>query len=121
MPLRRPTDDSRAISQAALMCLAGIYQPGYRYAKAGVMLLSLQDAGVGQDELDLEDDADAARDAGSPRLMQAIDAVNQRYGRGAVLLASGGLAGEHRAWSMRQERKTPAYTTCWADMPVVRA
>ncbi len=121
MPLRRPTDDSRAISQAALLGLASIYQPGYRYAKAGVMLLSLQDAGVGQGELDLEDDGDAADDAGSPRLMQALDAVNKRYGRGAVLLASAGLAGEHRAWSMRQERKTPGYTTCWADMPVVRA
>jgi DNA polymerase V len=28
VPLRRPTDDSRAISQAALMGLASIYQPG---------------------------------------------------------------------------------------------
>jgi DNA polymerase V len=121
VPLRRPTDDSRAISQAALLGLASIYQPGYRYAKAGVMLLSLQDAGVRQGELDLEDEGDAARDAGSPRLMQALDAVNKRYGRGAMLLASTGLAGEHRLWGMRQERKTPGYTTCWADMPVVRA
>jgi DNA polymerase V len=101
--------------------LASIYQPGYRYAKAGVMLLSLQDAGVGQGELDLKDEGDAARDAGSPRLMQALDAFNKRYGRGAVLLASAGLAGEHRLWGMRQERKTPGYTTYWADIPVVRA
>ena len=41
-----PTDDSRAISQAALMGLASIYQPGYRYAKAGVMHLALNDARV---------------------------------------------------------------------------
>ncbi|MEO8599386.1 MAG: Y-family DNA polymerase [bacterium] len=121
VPLRRPTNDSRAISQAALIGLACIYQQGYSYAKAGVILLSLQDAGVEQGELALEDEGDAARDAGSPRLMQALDAVNNRYGRGAVLLASAGLAGESRAWSMRQERKTPGYTTCWADMPLVRA
>ncbi|MEI8031247.1 MAG: DUF4113 domain-containing protein [Comamonadaceae bacterium] len=26
-----------------------------------------------------------------------------------------------RAWSMKQERRTPEYTSCWADMPVARA
>ena len=121
VPLRRPTDDSRAISQAALMGLASIYQPGYRYAKAGVMLLALNDASVDQGELALEDDAALLREAEGPRLMQALDAVNQRYGRGALLLASAGLAGDLRVWGMKQERKTPGYTTCWADMPVVRA
>jgi DNA polymerase V len=121
VPLRRPTDDSRAISQAALMGLASIYQPGYRYAKAGVMLLALNDASIEQGELALEDDACLLREAEGPRLMQALDAVNQRYGRGALLLASAGLAGDLRVWGMKQERKTPGYTTCWADMPVVRA
>jgi DNA polymerase V len=121
VPLRRPTDDSRSINQAALLGLASIFQPGYRYAKAGVMLLSLQDARERQSELDLEDEVDAVRDTGTPKLMQALDALNTRYGRGAVLLASAGLAGEKRLWSMRQERKTPGYTTCWEDMPVARA
>ena len=121
VPLRRPTDDSRAISQAALMGLASIYQPGYRYAKAGVMLLGLNDASVDQQELALEDDTSLLREAEGPRLMQALDAVNKRYGRGSLLLASAGLAGDRRVWGMKQERKTPGYTTCWADMPVVRA
>lgn len=121
VPLRRPTDDSRAISQAALMGLVSIYAPGYRYAKAGVMLLSLGDARVEQGELALEEDRACLHDAEAPRLMQALDAVNQRYGRGVMLLASSGLAGEHRAWSMKQERRTPGYTTQWSEMPVVRA
>ena len=116
VPLRRPTDDSRSIANAALLGLMRIYQPGYRYARAGVMLLSLQDAGVEQGELALAEDAGSALG-----LMQVLDAVNRRYGSGAVLLASAGLAGGHRVWSMRQERKTPGYTTCWADMPVIRA
>ncbi|MFZ2386832.1 MAG: Y-family DNA polymerase, partial [Polaromonas sp.] len=121
VPLRRPTNDSRAISQAALMGLASIYQPGYRYAKAGVMLLDLNDAGVEQGELALEDDAALLREAEGPRLMQALDAVNKRYGRGSLLLASAGLAGDRQVWGMKQERKTPGYTTCWEDMPVARA
>lgn len=103
------------------MGLASIYQPGYRYAKAGVMLLALNDASIEQGELALEDDASLLREAEGPRLMQALDAVNQRYGRGALLLASAGLTGDLRVWGMKQERKTPGYTTCWADMPVVRA
>lgn len=121
VPLRRPTADSRAISRAALTALASIYQPGYRYARAGVMLLSLQDANVRQGQLDLESNADAARDAASHRLMQAFDIVNQRYGQGAIFLASAGLQQDDRVWVMKQEHKTPGYTTCWADMPVVRA
>jgi len=55
------------------------------------------------------------------RLMTTLDGLNMRYGRGTVLMASAGLAGDKRAWSMKQERRTPGYTTCWADMPVVRA
>ena len=121
MPLRRPADDSRAISQAALMGLAKIYSPGYRYAKAGVMLLALQDADQVQHELQLEDEVAAQRTARSPHLMSMLDAVNKRYGRGSVHLASAGVCGEQRSWAMKQERKTPGYTTCWDDMPIVRA
>ncbi|MCF8167196.1 MAG: DUF4113 domain-containing protein, partial [Rhodoferax sp.] len=40
---------------------------------------------------------------------------------GTVLMASAGLSGDRRAWSMRQERRTPGYTTCLAEIPVVRA
>ena len=118
VPLRRPTHDSRDISQAALLGLQAIYRPGYRYAKAGVMLLDLRPAGLVQQELALEDDE---ADAGSPRLMQALDAVNMRFGRGTVALASAGLAGDRRQWSMKQERRTPGYTTDWDGLALVRA
>jgi DNA polymerase V len=53
--------------------------------------------------------------------MSALDGLNQRYGRGTVLLASAGLAGAQRAWVMKQELRSPGYTTCWADLPVARA
>ena len=81
------------------------------------MLLDLQPDTVFQGELAL-DDVDG-QDRG--RLMTTLDGLNLRYGRGTVLMASAGLAGERRAWAMKQERRTPGYTTCWEDMPVVRA
>ena len=67
--LPRPTDDSRAISQAAHTGLASNYQPGYRYAKAGVMLLARNDASVDQGELALEETIALLRETGGPRLM----------------------------------------------------
>ena len=117
MPLRRPSADTGVIVSAALRSLRAIYRPGCQLAKAGVILLELQPNTVLQTELDLQ--ADEAPERG--RLMVAMDDLNQRYGRGTVKMASAGLAGDRRAWAMKQERRTPGYTTCWADMPVVRA
>lgn len=117
VPLRRPTSNTSWIVEAALAGLRCIYKPDFLYAKAGVMLLELQPASVQQSELDLEPD-----EAPDPaRLMDTLDGLNRRYGRGTVLLASTGLAGEQRLWSMKQERRTPQYTTRWEDMPVVHA
>ena len=117
VPLRRPSADTAVIVSAAVNGLRLIYRPGFKLAKAGVMLMDLQPDSVQQGELALEDD-DVHSTSG---LMAALDGLNQRYGRGTVQMASAGLAGERRIWSMKQERRTPGYTTCWADMLVVRA
>ena len=117
VPLRRPSADTAVIVRAALTGLQSIYQPGFNLAKAGVMLMDLQSDTVQQGELNLSDDDVQGRE----RLMTSLDELNQRFGRGTLHMASAGLAGEKRAWSMKQERRTPGYTTCWADMPVVRA
>ena len=117
MPLRRPSADTGVIVGAALRSLRAIYRPGYQFAKAGVMLLALQPNTVLQTELELQRDEAPDRSG----LMTAMDELNQRYGRGTVKMASSGLAGDWRTWAMKQQRRTPAYTTCWADMPVVRA
>jgi len=117
VPLRRPNADTALIVAAALAGLRAIYRPGFKMAKAGVMLLELQSDSVVQQELSLEDD-DAADRA---RLMETLDGLNLRYGRGTVAMASAGLAGDSRTWSMKQERRTPQYTTRWDDIAVARA
>jgi DNA polymerase V len=117
IPLRRPSADTAALVSAALAGLRHIYKPGFKYAKAGVMLLELQSDSMQQHELDLEDDN--VEDRG--KLMSALDGLNQRYGKGTVLMASAGADGPRRAWSMKQERRTPGYTTRWEDIPVARA
>ena len=82
------------------------------------MLLDISHSELMQQELALDDDC---ADPGSDRLMQALDTVNQRLGRGTVTLASAGLAGDRRQWCMKHERRTPGYTTDWDGLAVVRA
>lgn len=117
IPLRRPSADTAIIVTAALTGLTAIYRRGFKLAKAGVMLLELQPDTIQQQELALEDDGLHDRS----RLMSTLDDLNQRYGRGTILLASAGLAGDRRAWSMKQERRTPGYTTCLDDLAVAHA
>ncbi len=134
-----PSSDSGAIVQSALTGLNGIFKSGYNYAKAGVMLLDLQDQSIDQQRLDLSEPNPSAQvsfnfgttpavpalhsaaPADRQHLMATLDALNQRYGRGALLLASAGLAGSRRVWSMKQERRTPQYTTRWEDLATVHA
>ena len=94
-----------------------IYKPGYKMAKAGVMLLDLVPGGVLQGELDLEEEDHRDR----TRLMVALDALNQRYGKGTVHSANTGGTNKRQAWVMKQERCTPQYTTRWEDVPVAKA
>lgn len=118
VPLRRPCSDTSAIVDAALMGLRAIYQPGFKLAKAGVMLMDLQPEGRQQLELDLGESEEGRSRA---KLMQALDAVNDRWGKGSLKVGSAKVGGAPRDWSMKQQRRTPAYTTEWEEMPIARA
>ncbi len=125
VPLVRPTADSALLVQAALAGLARIHRPGYRYAKAGVMLLDLVPADVHQHELDWGDTEPGRLDerAALPRerLMAALDAINTRHGRGALTLAAVHSGQASQPWAMKQARRTPRYTTHWQELPLARA
>lgn len=122
VPLRRPCADTAAIVSAALAGLRSIHQNGYLFAKAGVMLLDISPArGPGpaeQLELGLEDD-EPERDRS--RLMQALDAVNDKMGKGTLKVGTARIGSAPGKWTPRQDRRTPDYTTRWEDLPVVRA
>jgi len=124
VPLRRPTDDTLALTQAAADGMRRMYAAGYGFVKAGVMLLDLQPANVQQQELDLEPLSaikTAAISCDRSRLMSTMDSINMRYGKGTVHSAATGKTGPERMWGMKQERRTPQYTTRLEDVPVVRA
>ena len=113
--LDRPTGDSGRLVRIAGQALERIYRPGLAYQKAGVLLSDLSAAGVEQGRLFADLPADDAR---SDRLMDCLDALNRAPARRAVRYASELLSD---GWRMRQRRKSPAFTTSWRELPVVRA
>ena len=112
--LAEPTDDNRILAGAALQGLGVIFREGYRYKKAGVMLMDLAPNTINQGTLF---DTPGLRE-NSVRVMAAFDALNQRFGRDAVRLGSAGLAPR---WGMLAENKTPCYTTRWDELPKANA
>ena len=112
IPLPSPTSDSAHITQTACAILKHIYRPGYKYAKAGVMLMDLQPATRQQLTLDLDADMPENR----IRLMQAMDQINRRYGRGSLVLGSAGGIGAKPVWGMKQERLSSGFTTDWRGL-----
>ncbi|WP_458525664.1 Y-family DNA polymerase [Onishia taeanensis] len=112
MELPEPTDDSRPILAAAQQALEAIYRPGYRFMKAGVMLLDLVDAH--REQLSLLDSPDHAADRErSERLMSTLDELNQKMGRGTVRL---GVPRQNAAWQLRCAHRTPRWTTQWGEL-----
>jgi len=115
VPLPDASSDTRVLTQWALRVLRRIYRPGYGYHKAGVTLMEIVPKANQQFSLFTESGAGDARAA---KLMGALDDINQRYGRGTLRLATEGL---DRPWQMRRGNLSPAYTTAWEGLPVVRA
>ncbi len=109
IPLPTPTDDTTKLVSIALWGLKQIYRPGYRYAKAGIMLGELVPASAIQTDLF----STMQPNAKSERLMQAMDLINRKMGKETLKVASEGFK---RPWKMKQEHKSPSYTTCWEDI-----
>ena len=89
-------------------------------------LSDLRPAGQEQGELDLfaSDEVSQKPPNGRDRLMVAMDALNNRYGRDSIRLGStavGSNGADVAVWATRQERRSPRYTTRWDEMPVVSA
>jgi DNA polymerase V len=127
VPLGRPTADTAVLMRAAEMAVRTQFRSGIRYAKAGAILSDLQAVGHEQGELDLFSVPDGpTMPVADPRskLMAAMDALNNRYGRDSVRLGSTAVASsgvEVAVWATKQERRSPRYTTRWDELPVVRA
>ena len=115
-------DDPRE-PPGAVRALQDIYRPGFNYVKAGVTLVDLRPAGQAQGELDLFGDGpapDAPPRRSADRLMNALDALNQRFGRGTVGVASAMEPVARPAYQAKRERMSPRYTSRIDEIPIAR-
>lgn len=115
LTLRFPvaTDATPELIRLALQGIRRIYREGYRYKKAGVTLMGL--VPLSQIQADLFDSQNRER---STRLMAALDSINSRWGSGTLQYASSGITKE---WKAQFNRCSPAYTTAWDELPLVKA
>lgn len=109
--LPSPTNDTRLLVRTALWIVKRIYRPGYVYQKAGVLLNDLvPDEGR---QWDLFNDVSEPKYAQNAKVMAVMDSVNQRYGRQTLKLGSEGFKAP---WKMKQNFKSPGYTTNWDEL-----
>ncbi|HDK0920573.1 TPA: Y-family DNA polymerase [Escherichia coli] len=111
--LLTPTQDSRDIIAAATRSLDAIWKDGHRYQKAGVMLGDFFSQGIAQ--LNLFDDNAPRR--GSEKLMEVLDHLNAKEGKGALYFAGQGI---QQRWAMKREMLSPRYTTRYEDLLQVK-
>ena len=100
--LSHPTHDSITIIETALLLTKKIFKNNYQYKKAGVLLSGLCDESEIQETL-FEKNYNQNSD-----LMSAIDAINYRYGRDTLQMASECKVGN---WKQKRENCTRNYTT----------
>lgn len=98
-----PTMDTLMLIKDALRAGRRLWRPGYRYAKAGIVLIDLVPAKKVPETLFPSIDPER-----SARLMGAMDKINERYGRRTLVPGRAGLA---QRWTMRRQRLSPRYTT----------
>ena len=113
IPLPEATADTRVLVAWALRILKRIYRPGYAYQKAGVMLSELRPKAMAQASLFVDPENDRGQ-----RLMETLDVINQRWGRGTLRSAVEGL---DKPWQMKRQRLSPSYTTDWDGLPMAAA
>ena len=113
--LPRPTASTPDMIEASVRCLKLIYRPGYRYRKAGVLITGIVKHGFKQQNLF----APVIPEREDKPLMAALDKINEKWGRNAIQYGIAATVTE-RPWSMQQSQKSPAYTTNWHELPVVK-
>lgn len=106
-----PTSDPRDMFTAIEEVLARWYEPGHSINKAGIVLYGLQPTPGRQTDLFTQ-----PRRCTQP-LLQAMDAINRRYGSNTIRFA---VCNNSTLWAMKAERRSPRYTTCWNELWTVR-
>jgi len=112
--LREHTSDSRVLVKAVVEKVHQHYEPGHKLKKAGIMLMNL----VPDSQIQTSLFSAIENNQESSKLMSAMDAINAKFGKETIKLASSGI---ERKWTLKAEMRSPRYTTMWDELPIVKA
>lgn len=110
--LHQPSSDTGSIIGAALRGLQQVYDSDFGYKKAGVVLLDLHTS----QQLALDSKPEHVQR--SHLLMQTVDELNARFGTRLIRHAS--ERPRTTGWHSKREQRSPAYTTSWRELRVVK-
>lgn len=100
------TSSSIEISKYVRMALKAIYKEGYKYKKAGVMMMEISpEDSVQMNVFDPMNPADRKK---HDILMKVIDMINDKWGRNTIFIAG---QGTKKKWWIKQLLLCPCYTT----------
>jgi DNA polymerase V len=98
-----PTDDVRLMTKAAVDAVERVFRAGFKYSKAEVLLLNLCQKGEYTEDL-----FSISQPETTEKVMGVLDAINGRWGRGTMRLAS---VPTDPDWGMRREMMSQSFTT----------
>lgn len=105
------SDDRLEILKAVQIGLDRIYQKGYRYKKAEVILLDIIPQHSHAVDLFHDTDEMLARKS----LSMTFDHINEKFGKDKMTLGRL-ITPNGRAWAMSQSFKSPSYLTKWNEV-----
>ena len=108
------TNDTGELVGLAVRLGERLWREGFRYAKCGVMITELLPETVRQPALWSDIDREKRE-----RAWKVMDNLNVNLGRDTVRILSAGP--KAATWKLRAEHRSPRWTTCWEELPRVRA
>ena len=118
-----PTDATNSIVAVLRPAVEALYSPDLTYCKSGIMFFGLSPR-CGLQQVSLFDEfterkAIRERQKATSRLFSAVDALNARFGRDTVSIASVGL-GTHKTWRVKSDKLSKRATTRWDELITVK-
>lgn len=107
-----PTADTGQLISTLITALGELYDPTHAYHRAGVMLYDFTpDTAL---QTDLFSMVVPWKWEGGKRRMEAMDELNEKFGKRTVHFASEDLG---RGWEPKHQLRSPRYVSNWAELP----
>lgn len=108
MNLTSGSSVTNKLIKQAFMGVEKIYKDGFEYKKVGVILMDISPKHYTQ--LDFFETHDSEKE---DLLMDTLDRINRREGKGTLKFAA---CGTNHFWQMLSQMKSPQYSTRWSDL-----